>query len=202
MLSNFWNNVNSAGASTMLSRSIKKSAWNPIGPLVRALLALLSLDWKGNPSALCKQRIDSNTEEFDSLLELKIDSFHHFHMAEIVNKGMGLHSMFMSLHPLTASGMEGKEILLNPKWAARFCQIIWDWRQRRKMCKLFSVFDLQRGHMAGPHQFLFWRFYHVRFLLWKANQAKIMIFSGQPVFHKDVGKIWSISSKTKFRRRW
>jgi len=45
-------------------------------------------------------------------------------MAEIVNKGMGLHSMFMSLHPLTASGMEGKEILLNPKWAARFCQII------------------------------------------------------------------------------
>jgi len=45
-------------------------------------------------------------------------------MAQIVNKGMGGQSMFISLHPLKASGMEGKEVLLNPKWAARFYQII------------------------------------------------------------------------------
>jgi len=45
-------------------------------------------------------------------------------MVHMANKGMGLQSMFMSPHHLKAFDMEGKEILLNPKWAARFYEII------------------------------------------------------------------------------
>lgn len=109
----------------------------------------------------------------------------HFHMAQIANNGMGLQSLCMILHPLKASRMEGKEILLKPKWAARFCQIMWDWGQRRKMCKLLSVFDLQKGKMAGPHQFLFWRFSRVRFLLWTPTKQILWSLRGN-LFSKSM----------------
>ena len=81
--------------------------------------------------------------------------------------------------------------MTKPKSVVKFYQINWDWGHCRKICKLFSEFDLQRGHMVGPHHFHFWRFSQVRFLSWKTSQAKIMIFKGHPNFQNTGGKILS-----------